>query len=219
MNKKTLIIAVALVAQVAAISWLIWRYECVVSQGVEVRFACQAYDPYDPLRGRYLRTRVSEDCTNMAFQVGETNRYEFRNKLFARLEPNGTNGLWRVAEVAEHPRAEGLWVRPKGSSVEYRIGWSERGKDEKWENFSKRRERSGWKAVVTFPDQLFVNEKLAPEAEKVLRKATGKSAVAVYRVYKGEIVITDIEVEGKSVAEVAGAEARHPETAKREKAK
>ena len=52
-----------------------------------------------------------------------------------------------------------------------------------------------------------------------MRKATGKSAVAVYRVYKGEIVITDIEVEGKSVAEVAGAEARHPETAKREKAK
>lgn len=219
MNKKTLIIAFALVAQVAAISWLIWRYECVVSQGVEVRFACQAYDPYDPLRGRYLRTRVSEDCTNMAFQVGETNRYEFRNKLFARLESNGTNGLWRVAEVAAHPRAEGLWVRPKGSSVEYRIGWSERGKDEKWENFSKRRERSGWKAVVTFPDQLFVNEKLAPEAEKVLQKAAGKSAVAVYRVYKGEIVITDIEVEGKSVAEVAGAEARHPETAKREKAK
>ena len=219
MNKKTLIIAVALVAQVVAIGWLIWRYERVVSQGVEVRFACQAYDPYDPLRGRYLRTRVSEDCTNMAFQVCETNRYEFRNKLFARLESNGTNGLWRVAEVAEHPRAEGLWVRPKGSSVEYRIGWSERGKDEKWENFSKRRERSGWKAVVTFPDQLFVNEKLAPEAEKVLQKAAGKSAVAVYRVYKGESVITDIEVEGKSVAEVAGAEARHPETAKREKAK
>ena len=155
----------------------------------------------------------------MAFQVCETNRYAFRNKLFARLESNGTNGLWRVAEVAAHPRAEGLWVRPKGSSVEYRIGWSERGKDEKWENFSKRRERSGWKAVVTFPDQLFVNEKLAPEAEKVLQKAAGKSAVAVYRVYKGEIVITDIEVEGKSVAEVAGAEARHPETAKREKAK
>ena len=54
MNKKTLIAAVALVAQVAAISWLIWRYERVVSQGTEVRFACQAYDPYDPLRGRCL---------------------------------------------------------------------------------------------------------------------------------------------------------------------
>ena len=203
MNNKTLIVAVALVAQVAAIGWLIWRYERVVSQGTEVRFACQAYDPYDPLRGRYLRTRVSEDCTNMAFQVCETNRHEFRNKMFARLEPNSTNRLWRVAEVAVEPRAEGLWVRPKGSSIDYRLGWSDRGKDEKWEDFNKRQKASGLKAVVTFPDQLFVNEKLAPEAEKVLRKHTGKSAVAVYRVLDGEMVITDIEINGKSVDLVA----------------
>ena len=203
MNKKTLVVAVALVAQVVAIGWLIWRYERVVSQGTEVRFACQAYDPYDPLRGRYLRTRVSEDCTNMAFQVCETNRHEFRNKMFARLEPNSTNRLWRVAEVAVEPRAEGLWVRPKGSSIDYRLGWSDRGKDEKWEDFNKRQKASGLKAVVTFPDQLFVNEKLAPEAEKVLRKHTGKSAVAVYRVLDGEMVITDIEINGKSVDLVA----------------
>ena len=203
MNKKTLIVAVALVAQVSAISWLIWRYERVVSQGTEVRFVCQAYDPYDPLRGRYLRTRVSEDCTNMAFQVCETNRYEFRNKLFARLEPIGTNGLWRVAEVAVEPGTEGLWVRPKSSSIEYCLGWSDRGKNEEWDDFDKRKKASGLKAVVTFPDQLFVNEKLAPEAEKVLRKHTGKSAVAVYRVLNGEMVITDIEINGKSVALVA----------------
>ena len=201
MNRKTLIVAVALVAQVAAISWLIWRYERIVSQGTEVRFACQAYDPYDPLRGRYLRTRVSEDCTNMAFRACETNRYEFYDKLFARLEPNGANGLWRVAEVALEPGAEGLWVRPKSSSIEYCLGWSDRGKNEEWDDFDKRKKASGLKAVVTFPDQLFVNEKLAPEAEKVLRKHTGKSAVAVYRVLNGEMVITDIEIDGKPIAQ------------------
>ena len=203
MNKKTLIVAVTLVAQVAAIGWLIWRYERVVSQGTEVRFACQAYDPYDPLRGRYLRTRVSEDCTNMTFQVCETNRYEFYGKLFARLEPNGSDGLWRVAEVALEPGAEGLWVRPKGSSIDYRMGWPDLGKDEKWDDFKKRQKASkasGFKAVVTFSDQLFVNEKLAPEAEKVLRKHTGKSAVAVYRVLDGEMVITDIEIDGMPIA-------------------
>ena len=201
MNRKTLVVAVVLVVQVAAIGWLIWRYERVVSQGTEVRFACLAYDPYDPLRGRYLRTRVSEDCTNMAFQVCETNRYEFGNKLFARLEPNGTNGLWRVTEVAVEPGVDGLWVRPKGSSIEYRLGWPGRGKDEKWDDFNKRQKKSGFKAVVTLPDQLFINEKLAPEAEKVLQKATGKSAVATYRVLDGEIVITDIEIDGKPIAQ------------------
>lgn len=201
MNRKTLIVTIALVAQIAAIGWLIWRYERVVSQGTEVRFACQAYDPYDPLRGRYLRTSVREDCTNIAFQVCETNRYVFRNKLFARLEPSGTNGLWRVAEVAVAPGVEGLWVRPKGASIEYRLGWPERGKDEKWDAFNKRQKKSGLKAVVNFPDQLFVNEKVAPEAEKVLSKHTGKSAVAVYRVLNGEMVITDIEIDGKPIAQ------------------
>jgi hypothetical protein len=52
------------------------------------------------------------------------------------------------------------------------------------------------------PDQLFVNEQLAPLAEDALRKATsakGKGAVAVYRVKDGNIVITDIEVGGRSV--------------------
>lgn len=201
MNRKTLVVVVALVAQVAAIGWLIWRYERVVSQGTEVRFVCQAYDPYDPLRGRYLRTSVREDCTNLTFQVCETNRYEFRDKLFARLEPNGTNGLWRVAEVAVAPGAAGLWVRPKSSSIDYRLGWRDRGGDEEWDDFNQRQKTSGLKAVVAFPDQLFVNEKLAPEAEKVLREATGKSAVAVYRVLDGEMVITDIEIDGKPITQ------------------
>ena len=55
---------------------------------------------------------------------------------------------------------------------------------------------------MALPDQLFLNEHLAPAAEKVLRDATsakGKGAVAVYRARDGEIVITDIEIDGKSV--------------------
>ena len=56
------------------------------------------------------------------------------------------------------------------------------------------------------PDQLFVNENVASAAEKVLREATsakGKGAFAVYRVRGGEIVITDIEIAGKSVLALA----------------
>ena len=56
------------------------------------------------------------------------------------------------------------------------------------------------------PDQLFVNERLAPMAEQVLGGATstnGKGAVAVYRVKGGDIVITGIEIDGKSVTALA----------------
>ena len=51
---------------------------------------------------------------------------------------------------------------------------------------------------MSFPDRLFVNEKIAPAAEKLLRKRTA-SAVAVYRVLDGEIVLTDIEINGQPI--------------------
>ena len=68
------------------------------------------------------------------------------------------------------------------------------------EDFNKRREAAPLAATFTFPDQLFVNERIAPEAEKVLREGTTSGeAVAVYRVKGGEIVITGIEIDGKPI--------------------
>ena len=47
MMKKSIFLIAALVIQCLAIGWLIFRYERVVTKGTEVRFNCQAYDPYD----------------------------------------------------------------------------------------------------------------------------------------------------------------------------
>ena len=202
--KKLVCVAVALVVQCVAIGWLVWRYESIVRGGTEVRFRCEAYDPYDPLRGRYLNTTVRESCMNFVDFAAEKGK--FRNRLYAKLEPS-TNGLWCVVAVALTPSDDGgLWVKPMRSSVEQLITWSDKGRTESYEDFEKRRERSPLVARVWMPDQLFVNENVASAAEKVLREATsakGKGAVAVYRVRGGEIVITDIEIAGKSVLALA----------------
>ena len=205
--KKLVCVAVALVVQCVAIGWLVWRYESIVRGGTEVRFRCEAYDPYDPLRGRYLNTTVRESCTNFVdFAAEKGKTWEFPNRLYAKLEPS-TNGLWCVVAVALTPSDDGgLWVKPMRSSVEHLITWSDKGRTESYEDFEKRRERSPLVARVWMPDQLFVNENVASAAEKVLREATsakGKGAVAVYRAHGGEIVITDIEIAGKSVLALA----------------
>jgi len=201
MNKRTILVCAFLIVQCLAVGFLIYRYERVVSAGTEVRFKCQAYDPYDPLRGRYLRTTVRERTTNAPEELKVDSHYSNRNKLAARVEPS-TNGLWRVAEVAFEPSGEGVWVKPKGLHVRHALSYSDKRKDEDYEAFHKRQEASGYVVDVTFPDQLFVNEKLAPEAEKILRERTA-DAVAVYRVLDGEIVITDIEIGGKSILKLA----------------
>jgi uncharacterized membrane-anchored protein len=122
MMKKSIFLIAALVIQCLAIGWLIFRYERVVTKGTEVRFNCQAYDPYDPLRGRYLRVNVRESTTNIAEEV----RRKFASKdsyrpilekadrkaVLVRVEPN-TNGVWRVVEAAFTPSNEGVWIKPK----------------------------------------------------------------------------------------------------------
>lgn len=211
MMKKSIFLIAALVIQCLAIGWLIFRYERVVTKGTEVRFNCQAYDPYDPLRGRYLRVNVRESTTNIAEEI----RRKFassvilekadRKAVLVRVEPN-TNGVWRVVEAAFTPSNEGVWIKPKDITVDYNLSYSEREDEEDWSEFKKRREASGVIIEAEMPNQLFINETIAKKAEKILQEATsvkGKGAIAVYRVLNNEIVITDIEIEDKSVKAIA----------------
>ena len=201
-NKGFVLAAVALAVQIAAIGGLVWRYERIVLNGTEVRLRCRAYDPFDPLLGRYLSMTVREDCTNILFDASGQSEHDCRNDVFVQLaEIPESNGLYRVVAVAKEPMDGGLWVKPKHVRMEYLLGYNNRGKDESYDDFHARREKSGWKAVVSFPDQLFVNEKAAPKAENLLRERTA-SAVAVYRVLDGEAVLTDIEITGKPILSV-----------------
>lgn len=203
--RKTVCVAVALAVQCAAIGWLIGRYENIVRNGTEVRFRCEAFDPYDPLRGRYLRTSVRESCTNIVgVALADDNYWNYRDKFVARLEPS-TNGLWRVSAAALEPQDDGgIWAKPISSRAERSVSWENRGKDESSADFENRRAASPFKVTFTFPDQLFVNERVAPEAERVLREMTSSGkAVAVYRVKGSEIVMTGIEVDGKSIVSCA----------------
>ena len=209
--KKSIFLIAALIIQCLAIGWLIFRYERVVTKGTEVRFNCQAYDPYDPLRGRYLRVNVRESTTNIAEEI----RQKFvssvilekadRKAVLVRVEPN-TNGVWRVVEAAFTPSNEGVWIKPKNIMTGYNLSYSEREDEEDLSEFQKRRAASGVKIVAEMQNQLFINETIAKKAEKILQEATsvkGKGAVAVYRVLNNEIVITDIEIEDKSVKAIA----------------
>lgn len=214
MMKKSIFLIAALVIQCLAIGWLIFRYERVVTKGTEVRFNCQAYDPYDPLRGRYLRVNVRESTTNIAEEIrrkfASSDSYRpilekaDRKAVLVRVEPN-TNGVWRVVEAAFTPSNEGVWIKPKDITVDY-LSYSEREDNEDWSEFNKRRAASGVLIQAEMPNQLFINETIAQKAEKILQEATnvkGKGAVAVYRVLNNEIVITDIEIEDKSVKAIA----------------
>ena len=200
MNKAVALTCAVLALQVSAVGWLVWRYERIVRNGTEVRLKCRAYDPYDPLRGRYLGMTVSEECTNILFKVTKEHLWRRPDeKTFAKLvkTPDG-DGLYRVDAIAREPTDDGLWVKPESVCIRHALGYGDKKKDESDDEFEVRCKKAGFKAVLSFPDQLFVNEKIAPEAEKLLQKKSD-SAVAVYRAYGGRIVLTDIEIDGKPI--------------------
>ena len=200
MNKGVVCVCAALALQVVAVGFLVWRYERIVQKGTEVRIKCQAYDPYDPLRGRYLRVTVSATCTNILFEVDADNYWKVpEGDIYAKLaKAPGNGGLYLVEAVAREPADAGLWVKAKSLRLARALGHEDKRKAESYDEFYARQKKSGIKAIVSFPDQLFVNEKVAPEAEELLRKAIA-SAVAVFRVLDGEIVLTDIEIGGKPI--------------------
>ena len=147
--KRTTLIALVLAVQGLALGWLILRYERIVAQGVEVRFPCTAYDPYDPLRGRYLRTTVEERTTTLPSSVTNLD-YGLKNKFVVRIEP-ATNGLWRVAEAAFEPTKEGVWVRPKSSRMDYRLSSRERRRVAERRNRGRISKNGAWRRDSPWP--------------------------------------------------------------------
>ena len=172
---KTILVAAILAMQCLAIGWLVYRYERVVMNGTEFRLKCSAYDPVDLLRGRYLRIRVTHEEVSLSdAEYAYFVQYrEHKDPPYAKLEPrNDGSGIYSVTEISYTPGDQGLWVRPRSYSV--------------------------YSEVLIFPDQLFVNEKTASAAESILWD-NPDNAVAVYRTLDQDVVLVDIEINGKSI--------------------
>lgn len=178
-----------LAVQAAGLGWLVARYERLVTRGTEVRVPCEAFDPKDVLRGRYLHVKAEVTCE----ELGELSPYnwDFREekKFHALLVPTGDGvASHRVARVAKEPGEEGLWVKA------LQVRWSWDSEERRWNPPLR----------VRFPGKLFLDERLAGKADKVFaEKREGAEAEAVYRAWKGEMAIVDVEIDGVSVKALA----------------
>ncbi len=176
--------------QVVVILGMIGRYEWICRRGEEVRLACHAYDPFDPFRGRYLQMDVRQKFSRPAApQEGEETgfpRYygEGNRAPYVRLEPGEVreNGkpLHRIVEVAWHPAGEGLWMQSLQCHP-----WFD-GQEEQWT------------LELDFPHQFFLPEEYAAQAEKIFA-GSPEGGVAVYKVWRGQGVLVDVEVNGVSL--------------------
>lgn len=213
--KRILLVAVVLVtlvAQLGVIGYFADRNERLLREGVECRFACQAYDPHDPFRGKYLRVSVTAEFTDLSvFGLGDDVREEdFRtlSDRWIRIDPQGgRRGLSRIVACADEPSGTGVWTRVKSVSPTFVLSYSDRREKEDWKAFEKRRRASGVKGTAELPSRYFISERLAAEAEDAINSGSGRM-VAVYRVGGGRIVLTGIEIDGQPIDQFVKAERR-----------
>ena len=203
---------VALVAQLGVIGYFAYRNERLLREGVECRFACQAYDPHDPFRGKYLRVSVTAEFTDLSvFDLGDDVREEDFRTLqdrWVRIDPQGgRRGLSRIVACADEPKGTGVWTRVKSVSPTFALSYLDRREKEDWKAFEKRRRASGVKGTAELPSRYFISERLAAEAEDAINSGSGRM-VAVYRVGGGRIVLTGIEIDGQPIDQFVKAERR-----------
>ena len=170
------IFGLAVLAQWAVPFSQIRGYEQTLATGSLIKLKCAAPDPYDPLRGRYLAVRPEQ----REAKVPEGMKIQPHTAVYATLT-TGADGLASITHLSHEPPASGDYIRLKAT---YPFN-----------------ENTG----IEWPfDRFYINEKLAPEADKWfaenIRSETG--VIAEVRLLHGQAVLADLSFDGKSFREI-----------------
>lgn len=171
-----IIFGIAVLAQWAAPLSQIWTHEKVLTQGTLIKLKCTAPDPYDPLRGRYLAVRPNQ--REAPVPAGMELKQD--TQVYALLT-TGADGFATISSLSLTPPTSGDYVRVKSRYV-----------------FSE-------KALIDWPfDRFYVNEKLAPEADKWFAEniRSTQGITAEVRVLNGRAVLEDLSLDGKPFREI-----------------
>ena len=171
-----ILFGIAMLAQWAAPLSQIWTHEQVLTQGMLIKIKCSAPDPYDPLRGRYLAVRPVQREISVPADL-KLQRGMF---VYGILTP-GADGLSTITSLSLTPPASGAYLRFRSGYI-YSTG-----------------------ATINWPfDRFYVNEKLAPEADKWFAEniRSDKGITAEVRVLNGRAVLEDLSMDGKSFRDI-----------------
>jgi len=161
----------------------ILSFECPETPPREFRFRCEGFDPYDPFRGRYIRVRpiqgIAPADSNEQYQYGQT--------LYAVLAVD-KDGFATVTRLTDKLPAKEPFVKVR-VQIQY-------------DSASGRN-----RYVFDFPfDRYYLNENIAPDAEKIVQEATlksGKDCVIVVLIYSdGSYAVKDLLIKGKPLRDV-----------------
>ena len=176
MRPRGLALCAMAAVQLAVPGGMIFDQEQTIRHGVEYKLQTEPVDPCDCFRGRYVG--LSFKAENLKRK--ESAAFPPGSKAFAVLKVNADG----FAEV------ERLSKEPTENSFAVKVRYADESGD----------------TQLSFPfDKFFMDEKLAPEAEKAYREANRRNGAkpcwAVVRLRHGKAALVDLAIDGPPIRE------------------
>jgi len=188
MKKAVLgIFIVVAVLQLSVPGTMIYRKESAIRNGHVFYFKSAPIDPSDPFSGKYIHLSLEASqykLTSAEEKIGG-------DDAFAIVGKNAKGYAEIISVSGSKPEGTDDYVKVKLPGGSFRKMW--------W----------GTPSLELPFDKFFMEESKAPEAEGLYTKTlrdTGSVTVAVVHIWKGESVVTDVRVDGKSIREVVRAQ-------------
>ncbi|MFT3886110.1 MAG: GDYXXLXY domain-containing protein [Flavobacteriales bacterium] len=188
MRKGLLLFALIALAQWAVPIWMVRSKEHVLSKGTEYKFKLQPIDPYDPFRGEYVT--LNFETFNNPIPLLDTVAMDGQYRGYALLG-TGDDGFARAIGLSAAEPEAGDYVRI--TSYTYTVY-----------------DTSGMKSIPDLVNgvepefnRFYMQEGGGHVAEDLVRwrpdTAALREAYALVRVYKGDAVVEDLIIGGRSV--------------------
>ena len=173
MRKKYLIIAFALMilAQLSFPLKMIIEREIILHKGETFLFKIEPIDPYDAFRGRYVW--INYKNLNVDLPSYMQNEYYKINDLYITLKKDSVGVVIYDKVIDTKPTNTDIYIKVKTDGIL----------------------TDGGKVRIEMPDnRYYMNENKAPIADTLL-----KNAYAQIVIYKGQMVLKGILVDGMSI--------------------
>lgn len=157
-------------------------------------FETEIFDPYDPMRGRYVQLNFKQNEVRLPHKNTRPAELSFGSVCYAVLETN-PDGTARIVDLLPEQRQI-----PDGKDflkVKYRHFRQD------YDQEHRRHENTGIHVIELPFNRFYLNERLAPMAEEQLQRHTRRgSALARVKVYhNGNFALVDLIVDGKPLLE------------------
>lgn len=194
MKLRMLGLLLVIALQFAAPARIIFSSQRVLSEGTQLKVKTAPVDPYDLFRGRYVA--LSTDLGRIELPLDHPSQFYPKQKVYVLLEEN-TEGFVRLKTLLTRP--------PKTASyITARVTYVQKTKSVQVAEKNWKSEPANIVHVHLPFNRYYMNEKLAPAAEKLVRDRSRREkqdAYLIIRVLGGKALIESLNVGGVPIEE------------------